>query len=196
MANIVLYQGGNRKAGFYALTLTKSVKRAHRTHISKAAFDSFGREDIEVLKEGVRLGNRTRILPSIFIRAAGNKNDRTHTAFIAKSERNEIGQHFDLPLNVLKERAFFTLRSSQTMAHKTILIKPIWEELLEPEWRDQMLDWAAGLDTLPFPSQLLWEIHTDNRVTLPALMPVLDCAAAKKGMNWQKKLPCARLIII
>ena len=191
MAGRVLYplKGIRTKAGYYPLKIDRSYRwQEPKVGITPAALkqaQQIGKTIFGLQRAGVRFQNNIVELPSIFIRTKGKGagNDSIYTVLLSADEISRLGNMFGLGpnrCNVLNG-AFFEAEQARLFNRLKFGVKPIWSELLEPDWRAEFLSWIAGKGSLPSPAELNWKTSLRGVLTFPALLCQVNFSPSNKA---------------
>jgi hypothetical protein len=181
-------KGINTKAGYFPLKIDRSYGwQEQKIGITPAALKQ-ARQKSEFIfglgRSGVRFQNEAIKLPSIFIRTRGKSTgiDSIFTVLLSDEELTGLGDMFGFNPDKCGALAgaFFEVKEKALIKRLAFSLRPIWSELLEPQWRDQFLSWIAGEGDRPDPAEFDWKTSLPGFLTFPALLPQVNFSPANR----------------
>jgi len=171
-----LYRGGKRSAPYYTLEIEprkKPSQRVDRSLISKGVVRTIGGLDnlsMFSAERGVLTTDGPVLFPFVRTRIPTENNASSYKVFLTENELAGLASHFVTPAEVLNH-AFFVYQTMR-QGQNTIMLKPNFRELFNPDWLVAYNAWRSGAGGLPTPSDFRWKIGPKKTIHLPDITSV------------------------
>ena len=106
-------------------------------------------------------------------------NGTTHRLLLLDKQLDDLAEYFSVPKDVLKD-ANFVYDPRKTIRPSEARLRPRWDELVDPQWKEELLGWIAGRNGLPHPNSIpKWQSWPNGLIGIAGLPQLKDFSPGK-----------------